>query len=52
MEKRVRLYKIIPIEEFAEYMKWHDDVKVLDVIRNKYEIKYSLSGYVRETPRY
>ena len=46
------LYKIITVEEFPEYMRWHDEVKVLDVFKNEYEIKYSMSGYVRKIPRY
>ena len=52
MVQRQLLYKIIPIEEFREYVRWHDDITVLDVLKNEYEIKYSVSGYVRETPRY
>lgn len=48
----VLLYKIITAEEFPEYMRWHEDVKVSHVLKNQYEIKYCVSGYVRKTPRY
>ena len=46
------LYKIITVEEFPEYIRWHDEVRVLEVFKNKYDIKYSMSGYVRKIPRY
>ncbi len=49
--ERPLLYKIITAEEFPEYMRWHDEVKVLEVFK-KWEIKYSMSGYVRKIPRY
>ena len=51
-KERPLLYQIISVEEFPEYMRWHDEVKVLEVFMKWGEIKYSMSGYVRKVPRY